>query len=220
MSSKNTASLFDVLDAVSHDLKSPLASILSVISLIQLKKEKITCEELDEYLARAEEKAQFLNENIDALFVTGAILEKKLELQKHPIDLQKLFVRLKYSFKKVSFPVLKKPVTVVGDKEWLPKVLITIFQHIERLKIKNTPISIILKNRQGKVILKVQYEGESLAVDSFELEAFLPHVTKTVRLSLYTAVVILRKLGGELQIEKNTITITLESYTQTRAQNE
>lgn len=194
--SKNTH-LFAIIDALSHDLKSPLASILSMISLIKLRGNRVSAEELQEYLLRAEEKAQFLNENIDALFASGALLENALKLENQTLDLLPLLERFQFSLKGFEFPTLEDAVHVVGDEEWLPKALITILQHVSRLQDEQSAATITVKTINQNVILEIQYRGTPLPMKHFKLQEFLPHVGKTIRLSLFVAIQILQQLGGD-----------------------
>jgi K+-sensing histidine kinase KdpD len=209
--------LFSVLDAVSHDLKSPVASILSVLSLIKLKKNRISAAELqtglDEYLDRAEEKALFLNENIDALFAAGAILENSFEVQKKTLDLQTVVETFQFALKKFEWPEFKEEVKVVGDAEWLPKAFTAIFQHVDRLREENSMVQVSLQKNRTNALLKITYSGKAVENESFELAAFLPKINKVVRLSLWVAVQVIEKLGGKVECQQTEDTQNIFSIT-------
>ncbi len=202
-------SLFDVLDAVSHDLKSPVASILSVISLVKMKKDTLTPAELGEYLERAEEKAQFLNENIDALFAVGALLEDRLELQPVPVSVAEIFTRLQYSLKEITFPVVDSSVRVQADEEWLHKALVSLFQHAARCTDEQSETRLTVNGLKTAIELQLEYsgreffDGSNTTADPFELTFFLTKISKELRLSLYVAVTIIRKHGGEVRLESS-----------------
>lgn len=206
---KTTPRLFTALDAVSHDLKSPIASIISAISLIKLRKDTITTAEVLEYLERAEQKAYFLNENIDALFALGAIYEGTFVVNPITLELSEVLEAAQRAVPEWQVPELASELQVTGDAEWLSKALQSIFQHINRFQTELPQLTVQSSNSQ--VALEVTYQGESIwsranktdevvADDPFELAAFLPKINKEVRLSLYIAVYVLRELGGDLQI--------------------
>lgn len=205
---KTTPRLFTALDAVSHDLKSPIASIISAISLIKLRKDTITTAEVLEYLERAEQKAYFLNENIDALFALGAIYEGTFTLEPTPLVLREVLEAAQRAVPEWQVSEVATELQVTGDAEWLSKALQSIFQHINRFQTELPQLTVQSSNSQ--VALEVTYQGERIwsrtnktdegAADPFELAAFLPMVNKEVRLSLYIAVYVLRELGGDLQI--------------------
>ena len=208
--SDKSPSLFSVLDAVSHDLKSPLASILSVLSLVRLKKNRMSAEELqtalDEYLQRAEEKALFLNENVDALFAAGVILENTFKVQKQAMDLQTVLESFQFSLKKFEWPEFEEEVTVMGDAEWLPEAFSAVFQHVDRLREENSLVKVSLQKSSTSALLEIRYTGKAFETENFELAAFLPKINKVVRLSLWVAVQVIEKLGGSVEfttVEKN-----------------
>jgi K+-sensing histidine kinase KdpD len=216
--SHKSPSLFTVLDAVSHDLKSPLASILSILSLVRLKKNYMSAEELqtalDEYVERAEEKAFFLNENVDALFAAGALLENSFEVKKQPVDLQTVLETFQFSLKKFKWPEFEEQVKVAGDSEWLPKAFSAVFQHVDRLREENSLVYVSLQKSKTNALLEIKYSGQALEIESFELETFLPKINKVVRLSLWVAVQVIEKLGGSVKFttvenNQNIFSITL-----------
>lgn len=78
----------ELITNVSHDLRTPLTSIITYTDL--LKKPNVTEEERDSYIAILDKKSQRLKTLIEDLFEVSKMASGNMELQKQRVDLNQL----------------------------------------------------------------------------------------------------------------------------------
>lgn len=182
-----------ILDTVIHDIKSPLASIQSITALLRLKP-NLERADLLKALDKIDEKTRFLNENADALYELAVLQENTYTLTREFIELSELLSQYTQTKKSSNF--------IVGDKVQLIKAFRLIYAQLQRISGATTPIEIVIKKSSKKISVQYTYSGVPLinkkSKDPFELSSFLPFINKTVRLSFFIAVSIIRLHEGEV----------------------
>ena len=99
----------ELISNVSHDLRTPLTSIINYVNILQ--QDSVTEEERKEYLSILEKKSKKLKVLIDDLFEMSKINSGKMELNKEDIDIMSLIHQAigEYSFlyedKNIEFKV-------------------------------------------------------------------------------------------------------------------
>lgn len=78
----------ELITNVSHDLKTPLTSLINYVNILKTK--DLTEEERKEYLDILDKKTQKLKNLIFDLFEVSKLSSGKIELDKHPLDLIEL----------------------------------------------------------------------------------------------------------------------------------
>lgn len=133
-------STLHIFDNLNHDIKSPIASIQSVISILGQSGKEKSAVEVAEYHSRIIQKLEFLNTTVDTLYDLVFLQENKLELYPEFISFSEL---LKTSISRISYtethfevriPAENEEVLVVGDRQRLQQVLKTVLEVIMRLK--------------------------------------------------------------------------------------
>ena len=106
---KNEKLKTELISNVSHDLKTPLTSIINYVNILQLN--NIKEEERKEYIEILDKKSQTLKKLIDDLFEVSKMSSGKVELFKYNIDIIQLVyqciaeVEDVYSEKEIEFKI-------------------------------------------------------------------------------------------------------------------
>jgi K+-sensing histidine kinase KdpD len=203
MQQKNVT-LLALLDALSHDLKSPLASIQSITAIIALKKETLQPTELTTYLSRIEDKTLLANENIDALLHTVALGEHTLPLTYEFFDVTEVVpacvsIAQKRTTHSFTQTYNSKPVVIMADKEKFQLLITTLLDHCARFVQAESALSISTETKKNSCVITLKYTGQpllELEKNAVTLENFLPQISKTVRLSLFVALELIKAQKG------------------------
>lgn len=215
MQQKKNESLLSLLDALSHDLKSPLASIQSITAIIALKKETLQSSELTTYLSRIEDKTLLANENIDALLHTVALGEHTLPLTYEFFDVSTVLpVCVSIVQKRTTHLITQKPATkpavIMADKEKFQLLITTLLDHCSRFVLAGSDLSIGTETKKNNCVITLKYTGApflKLEKDTISLENFLPQISKSVRLSLFVALELIK-------VQKGTATFSAKGQSQ------
>lgn len=79
----------ELISSVSHDLRTPLTSIVGYLDLIK-KREHLDDETLDSYLYIVDSKANYLTDLIDELFDYTKLTSPDFQLQRNEVDMKRL----------------------------------------------------------------------------------------------------------------------------------
>ena len=215
MQQQKNISLLALLDALSHDLKSPLASIQSITAIIALKKETLQPTELTTYLSRIEDKTLLVNENIDALLHTVALAERTVPLMYEFFDVTQVLpacvsIAQKRTTHAITQTHTSKPAVIMADKEKFQLLIATLLDHCSRFAEADSNLSISTQIKKNNCVITLQYTGTpflDLEKSTITLENFLPQISKTVRLSLFVAIELIK-------VQKGTTTFAAKEQTQ------
>ncbi|WP_436374708.1 ATP-binding protein [Cytobacillus sp. BC1816] len=160
----------ELLSNISHDLKTPITSIIGYIEGI---KDGVanTPQKMEKYLSTVYFKAKDMDSLIDELF-----LFSKLDLKKEPfhfetVDLdeymkdyaEELYLDLLQQGIHMKLHLLNKPIYVKVDREKLKRVLSNLISNCVKYMNKDKKkISISLHERLGDVIVKVEDNGQGI----------------------------------------------------------
>ncbi|RBP89995.1 histidine kinase [Cytobacillus firmus] len=160
----------ELLSNISHDLKTPITSIIGYIEGI---KDGVanTPQKMEKYLSTVYFKAKDMDSLIDELF-----LFSKLDLKKEPfhfetVDLdeymkdyaEELYLDLLQQGIHMELHLMNKPICVKVDREKLKRVLSNLISNCVKYMNKDKKkISISLHERLGDVIVKVEDNGQGI----------------------------------------------------------
>lgn len=151
----------ELVTNVSHDLKTPLTSIISYIDL--LSKEELSPVARD-YVKILENKSDRLKKMIADVFDLTKASSGNLKIHKEKLDLKKLLVQvladmekeINSSSIKVVEQLTANPVTVKSDGQKLYRVLQNIFDNALKYSLAGTRVYVTLEAKQGKAVLRVK----------------------------------------------------------------
>lgn len=152
----------ELITNVSHDIKTPLTSIISYVDLI--KREEIDNDKVKEYISVLENKSQRLKQLTEDLVEVSKASSGNLELQIINIDLKELFLQaigeFEEKFHEKGLIVVEKieetDITIMADGMRCYRVIENLFQNIYKYAMPNTRIylEITKTNEVAQIILK------------------------------------------------------------------
>ncbi len=164
---------------VSHDLRSPLASIQGYLETIEMKGEEISREELKNYMRTVLGNTQKLNQMIDDLFELTKLDTDNIRPELELISMAELVQDLVLQFKPIAE---KKSVILTANFEQIPNALIEAdmrmmsraLTNLIDNAIKHTPTGgsvTVMSIKNGKdVILEITDTGSGISDED------LPHI--------------------------------------------
>lgn len=152
----------ELITNVSHDLKTPLTSIINYVDLLQ--KENITEEQKEEYLAILENKSKRLKVLIEDLFEATKASSGNVSLNIEEVDVVAILRQTIGEFKekiesselefKINIPKEKIILKLDGARTW--RVFDNLIGNALKYSMKNSRVYIDLKKVEDKVIFEIK----------------------------------------------------------------
>lgn len=149
----------ELITNVSHDLKTPLTSIINYVDLI--KKGNFTKEEIEDYIKIIDRKSQRLKVLIEDLFEASSAASGEMELNIEKLDIIALLKQSIAEFEekikiskldfRINIPNEKVYVMVDGKRTW--RIFENQISNILKYSLDNTRVYINLEECEDRVIL-------------------------------------------------------------------
>ncbi|MCD8144137.1 MAG: HAMP domain-containing histidine kinase [Oscillospiraceae bacterium] len=202
----------ELITNVSHDLKTPLTSIINYVDL--LKKTDITDPTALEYLEVLDRKSQRLKKLTEDLVEASKASTGAMRVDKKELDLCQLVSqalaeyeeKLARSSLKLVVKMPEPPVTVLADRQHLWRVLDNLLNNCTKYALPGTRIYVNLEKRAGNAIIELKnISAEPLNLTADELmERFVrgdsSRSTEGSGLGLNISMSLMNLMGGEFQI--------------------
>ena len=151
----------DLITNVSHDLKTPLTSIISYIDL--LKKEDLEQVARD-YVMILEKKSERLKKMISDVFDLTKATSGNLEIKKSELDFGRLLIQILADMEciiepapvKVVSDIPEQPLQICSDGEKLYRVIQNILDNALKYAMPDTRIFVTLKEEGREAVLQVK----------------------------------------------------------------
>lgn len=195
----------------SHDLKSPVSSILSLMALINESKD---INEIKMYCKMIADCTSRLDTIISDLLVLGQITNRELEFEqvdiKQAIDDILKSIEFVDGFKDVNFNIIIDDNTqsIITEKGLFHTILINLIDNaIKYRKIGTEPsfINIHVSNHDKRVLFKIEDNGIGIAdlqqANIFKMFYRATSASKGSGLGLYIVKTSVLKLGGTISLE-------------------
>ncbi len=152
----------DLITNVSHDIKTPLTSIINYIGL--LKREKAVSQNALNYLNILEEKSYKLKILTEDLVEASKLSSGSVVAKLQRIDLVEMikqcigenFDRFEENRLKISFYHNEPKVMINADPELLWRVIDNLFGNIFKYALKGTMVSMEIKEKDGKYVFSLK----------------------------------------------------------------
>lgn len=159
----------DLITNVSHDIKTPLTSIINYVDLI--KRENVENPKVREYIAVLDAKSQRLKQLTDDLVEASKISSGNIVLQLEKIDLTELMHQAIGEFSekfdaKALLPVLRAPeeeIFIEADSRRIWRVMENLFNNVCKYALPGTRVYIDIERLKetGQVTLSVMNISEN-----------------------------------------------------------
>lgn len=173
---KNERLKAELITNVSHDLKTPLTSIVSYVDL--LKREHLEGERVQHYIEVLDQKSQRLRQLTEDLVEASKISSGNVELQMMQIQFQSMIQqaygevqeRLEEKQLTARWEMDKEPLMILADGRHLWRILENLFGNIYKYAKEGTQIDLSL-HRSGEqaVFTLTNISREILTIDAEEL---------------------------------------------------
>lgn len=166
---KNERLKTDLITNVSHDIKTPLTSIINYIGLI--KREDVENERIKEYVNVLDQKAQRLKSLTEDLVEVSRITSGNIVLQMMPLDFVEIVQQTAAEFDEkfeernlqliMNFP--PESITIHADGRRLYRVIENLFNNVAKYALPATRVyvDIFLENGGSKAMLSVKNISEN-----------------------------------------------------------
>jgi PAS domain S-box-containing protein len=160
------------LQAVSHDLRTPLASVLGISLTLQRGRGRLTTEDTDDLLGRLAANARRLDRILTGLLDLDKLDRGIVELRREPVDLAGLVAsvvseaREELTAHPVSLELL--PIQVVADAAKVERIVENLLANAARHTDPGTPIWVRVEPRDRWALLCVDDAGPGIPAEQRE----------------------------------------------------
>ncbi|SCZ79106.1 sensor histidine kinase [Acidaminobacter hydrogenoformans] len=154
----------ELITNVSHDLKTPLTSILNYIDL--LKRAGLTAPEAPEYLKVLDQKSQRLKTLTEDLFEAAKASSGSLSVQAEPLALQEFLLQSAGEVRdrmeqaqldlKLTLPPQDPPITVYADGRHLWRIIENLFLNVLNYAMPGSRVYLDLKNDETNAVITMK----------------------------------------------------------------
>ena len=176
-STKNERMKADLITNVSHDIKTPLTSIINYVNLI--KREDIENERIRGYIKILDEKSQRLKQLTEDLVEASKVSSGNVKLDMQKIDIVELVCQTggefneKFQDRELTF-VTKLPKSAVfiwSDGRHLYRVIENLYNNAAKYAMEKTRVYVEVQQREEEVIFTIKNVSEkSLALENGSVE--------------------------------------------------
>ena len=167
----NDASRRELIANVSHDLRTPLASMQGYLETLILKQDKISAEDHNSYLHTALQHSNHLKKLISELFELSTLENNSAELHFEPFSMSELVqdvtqqFNLKASDKniKLSARIPEQPAFVSADISLIQRLLENLIENAIKYTPSGGNINISLMSQNNQVTTSVSDSGDGIS---------------------------------------------------------
>ena len=166
----------ELITNVSHDIKTPLTSIINYVDL--LKEEKLQDEKINEYIKVLDQKSQRLKKLIDDLVEASKASSGNVKLNIENIILNELLKQVIGEFEDrlneknlaIDLELPKDNVNIKADNRYMYRIIENLFSNICKYTLENTRVYIKLIDNNKQIYLEIKnISKEKLNISSDEL---------------------------------------------------
>ncbi len=173
---KNERLKSELITNVSHDLKTPLTSIVNYVDL--LKRENLKDPKARQYIEILDQKSQRLKQLTEDLVEASKISSGNVELDMERLELQSMLRQACGEFEErfeehrlhIIWNMVKKPAFIITDGRQLWRILENLLNNIYKYAQSGTDVLVGLKTENREVVISLENTSrEELSVEAEEL---------------------------------------------------
>lgn len=176
----------ELVTAMSHDLRTPLTSLLGYLDILQMKIYK-TDEARDDYIRKSRQKAGQIKDMSDKLFNHFLVYSRDEELQLHPIEDKAVLNLLEYyceELREQKYEVLTKfekgSWKIMGEEAMLQRVFDNVFSNIRKYGERHI-VTVSLQVEKGSVLMRLKNRKKKDASREESTQIGLKSVNKMMK---------------------------------------
>ena len=167
----------ELITNVSHDIKTPLTSIINYVDL--LKKEKFDNKQIEQYIAILDSKSQRLKKLIEDLVEASKVSSGNVKLNLENINLNELLNQTIGEFEdkfktkglKIETKMPENPITLKADSRYMYRIIENLFSNISKYAMNNTRVYITLEKNENNIVLSMKnISNQKLNISADELK--------------------------------------------------
>ncbi len=163
----------ELITNVSHDIKTPLTSIINYVDL--LKKQEINNAQIEQYIAILDKKSQRLKKLIEDLVEASKVSSGNVKLNMEIINLKELLNQTVGEFEdklekknlKLEMDLPNENVRIKADNRYLYRVIENVFSNISKYALEGSRVYIKLEEQKDEVYL----EFKNISKDKLNISA-------------------------------------------------
>lgn len=152
----------ELITNVSHDLKTPLTSIISYVDL--LSREQGLPEHVNDYIKILSQKSDRLKTLIQDIFDLSKASSGEIDLQLERLDLGKLIQqtladldeKLQQSGLQFKINIPEEPIYILADGKKLYRVFLNVFSNVFKYSLQSSRVFVDLTVKQNDVFVEVK----------------------------------------------------------------
>lgn len=152
----------ELITNVSHDIKTPLTSIINYVDL--LKQENIEDEKIKQYIDILNQKSLRLKKLIEDLVEASKVSSGNVKLNIEVIDLKELLAQTLGEFEdrfetknlKIDIEMPNEEVKIKADNRYMYRVIENLFSNITKYSIDNSRVYISLTKQNDRIKLEIK----------------------------------------------------------------
>ncbi len=166
----------ELITNVSHDIKTPLTSIINYVDL--LKKEDITTEKAAEYLAILDNKSQRLKKLTEDLVEASKASSGNIKMNMEKLEVNELIKQVSAEFEdkfkahglEEIITFTKDPVYIKADNRYMYRVLENMYSNVSKYAMENSRVYTDIIEHGNNVIIQIKnISREKLNITADEL---------------------------------------------------
>lgn len=166
----------DLITNVSHDLKTPLTSIINYVDL--MKRERIENPKVKEYLQVLDQKSQRLKQLTEDLLEASRASSGNVDLEINRIDVKELLMQMsgefeeKFAAKGLSLfaNYTQKPLYIEGDGRHLWRIVENLYRNVEKYAMPHSRVYLNMEEVGNHAVISLKNISEQpLNISSEEL---------------------------------------------------
>lgn len=166
----------ELITNVSHDIKTPLTSIINYVDL--LKKEEIPNEKIKEYIEILDKKSYRLKKLTEDLVEASKVSSGNVKLNIEEINLKELIHQSIGEFKdrleernlKIEVSMPEEPIKIKADNRYMYRVIENLFSNVTKYALDGSRVYIDMKREKSKIEISIKnISKDKLNISSDEL---------------------------------------------------
>ena len=163
-----------LLSSLSHDLRTPLASITGAVTTLRQLGEKMTAASRDDLLLSIEEESGRLNRFVANLFDMTRIEAGMMKARREPIDLAAIIdasaarARKLHPDLTIDLSLAPDLPKALGDPALLEQVLFNLLDNARKYGGADQPVAIFARSEEGGGMISVTDQGKGIPEEDLE----------------------------------------------------